>query len=260
MIFDINEIITFSECPMKFYFKHILKDEKYNIDNKYQKDMLNIIYSLFDMIQIGQINIRPLKAIWGKKWINKKSKQNFIYEIPKSWRDSFSAYQKKGIESIVFLFNEYSNKGYKPLIINSPYLINLSNDTKIKGTFHVVAEKDNQIELMIFRSFKLIDRWYLQNDFEATISALAFRTLFKQKENKITLNCFERKKIITEIKTNDQIKTVIKDVNNIINCINNSLFFRSVNEGCFYCQFKKECVKTYDLNNKKIEKYILEKA
>lgn len=260
MNLDIQEILTFSECPMKHYFKYIEQDNRYNIDDKYLQDILGIVYTLFNMIQDGNVSIKPLKAIWGRKWINKKSKDEFIYEIPKSWRDSYGAYKKKGIQSIVFLFEEFSGAGYRPLIINQPYSFKLSNDLTITGKFHIVAEKDDKIELMLFRSFKLIDRLYLKNDYEATMLSLVFRQKFKQEESHVSLNCFERKKIINEVKTNDQIKTVIKDIHKIHTAIKNELYYRSVNESCYYCPYKNECVNTFDIDSEKVQNYIVEKS
>lgn len=257
--FDIDEIITFSICPMQHYFKYILKDDSFNLVMKYNNDMMDIVYRLFEMMDSNYISIANLKKIWGKRWINKKVKGNFIYHTTKSWRDSFSTYQKRGIESIVYLYETYSKSSIRPIIVNSPYTLKISNTVGIKGKFHVISEQDEMIEIMMFRNFKILDRFYTQNDIEATMNSLAFRTKFKQQENNISINCFERKKKQIQFKTKKDYEMAINDIINIIKSIKNNIYYHSVGEKCFYCPYKRICSETKKTDNELIVNHLKSK-
>lgn len=232
------------------YYKYRYVD---NIDvnvisilDKYDIDMHKSIYLYFIKVQNGDIvNIDTLKRSWGRLWLGNKTIYDIMYQEPSSWRNTKNEKRKKGIESIVHIYNYYSKNIGCPIVINKKYKIKINKAITLTGNFEIIRELNDNIEIIHFKTGdKLHDSFCVNNDLELTAASYAFRKLFGTKENAIIYHGIDKHKIKTTTRNENSYKILLNTIVNVCKCIYNNIFYICPEEDkCYNCVYKNHCIK-----------------
>lgn len=258
MDIDIKEVIDYCQCPMLYKLKYCspeLKTKYINILEKYDHDIHKTIYSFFASIQENRsTSIGVLTHIWGKLWIGNKSMHDIIYADTTSWRDTQNERRKKGISTILNIFNMYKNSPGLPLVINKQYKVPITKSINLTGTWEIIREtqSDNTkvIEIIDYRvDDKFHNKINLHHDLEMSAASYAFREIFITNEDRIIYYGLEKNKIQHTSRDKDDYEILKHTVKCVATAIHNKLFYACPDSRCYSCSYKGVCNDNFSLKN-----------
>lgn len=246
---DIQEIIDYSKCPMLYFFKHKYKltTEYIDVTEKYEKDLLKVIYYSYSKLQDNDfIRIEDIKQMWGRLWVKDRRRIDLVFSDSYIHKDFYNIKRIKGLESLLLFRDSLAEDNCFPIAVNQPYKIKIG-DIIINGKFDVVREiiNDNgekEIQSCIFKTDTYATRLTQRYDMKFNCDAIAIEQMTKEKANISNMIYYiEKGKSITK-KSNSLSKgTFIHNVRTITNLISNNVFYMSVNENCDSCIYKNIC-------------------
>ncbi|OQY06310.1 MAG: hypothetical protein B6I28_06510 [Fusobacteriia bacterium 4572_132] len=243
-IIEINEMLDYSECSMKYYYKYINEETKgkyADISEKYDKDIKTTLYSFFINRKLkNEYKLNVLKKSWGSNWIGSKTNKELVFET--SGRNSKTEfYRQKGINTIYDVYNYFKDKDIEIIAINEPYKIKIGL-VEVKGKWDLIVRSivsDNVI-IFDFRTDK-INEFDIKYNIKTTAGALAFEKQFGRKADKLIY--YDLNKVSLFIVTRDDldIKLYKQATKNIVKAIESGIFYVKPNEKCKLCQYKNYC-------------------
>lgn len=245
MILDVNDILNYSICPMRYKFsKEEANDNEVIVEKKYSNVVRKSIFTYFSSIQNG---IAPtfgsLKRTFGNLWIGEKNVNEILFSEPVSWRNKEEQKRKKGITSLN-KFNQYfKDKLYYPILIDYKYEVAINKFVSITGTIDLVVDNNGKLDLIEFRTNDIKnDCDYINRSFKITGACYAFEDIFKEKIEKILSYGLNKNSVNLTFRNNNNYKAFKDDVINIAKCIHNNIFYISPSNYCSKCFYKNKCL------------------
>ena len=249
MEIDIQDVKEYCFCPMYYKYKKENKKTKYiNIVESYDFVIRQSIFSFFALISEGQgPSMYILKRTFGAKWIGRKTKEDVMYLKPGDWRDSHNERRKKGIKALVKFYDLFKERHGFPIALNKTYSVPISKNLNLTGSFEIIRElkdKNNvsSIDILHFRNDDVykIDM-AIDKDIEISALSFAFRSVFKVKEDQITIYSLHRGKSNITYRTKEDYRVMIRTIKNVAYLIKNKIFYAFPDNKCYSCIYKDVC-------------------
>jgi hypothetical protein len=239
---------------MYYKFKYELpelKSDVINVLEKYDRDMHKTIYSFFAAVQNHEmVSLGAMKRTFGTLWIGNKDSASMLYAEPSSWRDTHNERRKRGINTVINVFNAFKDNPGFPIVINKPYSIKLSNTITLTGTWEIVREVDNKIQLIDFKvEDKLHNRIHIDKDIEITAACMAFDKIFDTKIDSVVYYGLDKNKAHVTNRNEDDFKVLTHTVTCVAKAIHNKLFYACPSNKCYSCMYKSVCSKSLNIEN-----------
>ena len=242
---DIEEVITYSYCPMLYKYIYIDKkvDKKTTIQREFEYSFKKTVFGFLASCADNDTTFNSIKIIWGRIWIKKKKTIEYIYSDPKSWRNTHNEFRKTGISTLKSFYDYFVLTSMFPILFNKKYNVNVGNIT-LTGRFDVICEIDKQIKILSIKAnSKKADYLVISKDMNVTAMSYAFNEIFNIKEDCILI-FNSQKGNVTETTRDEKEYTQLKNtVTSVYKCIHNNIFYMCVDDRCNHCSCKKICSK-----------------
>ena len=247
---NLQEIIDYAKCPMYYYFKYKvpeLKTDKINTIEKYDKDIHSVVYYAFSRIQEGKdIEIKDIKASWGRAWIKDKRKSNIIFGENLMTKDTYNERRRKGLDSLLNFQSEFNiNPGF-PIAINQEYKLQVSKNLIIKNNFEVIRTIDDvygkRTEIMTFKTDEHTNNKIVKEfDLRLLANGIAAKELLNLNDINHTMYHIDKSSKVTY--TNQELNTdfFYYSVTNIFKAMYNNLYYMNSDNTCYTCIYKDIC-------------------
>jgi len=258
MIIDIKEVLDYCYCPMLYKFNNEnadFKNKNINLREKYNKDIHSCAYAFFALIQNEDVvSLSGIKRTWGTLWIGDKSATDIVYAAPLILKDSESGLRKKGIATVINIYNKFKDNPGLPIMINKKYIIDIGDGLRLTGSFEIVREVEVNgekiIELIDFKTEdKTRNTTYVNNDLEITSSSLAYETLFEEKLDRVIFYGLDKNKMVVTKRNEEDYNMLKHTVKMVSICIKNNIFYVAPGTKCFDCIYKKKCIDSLNIGN-----------
>jgi hypothetical protein len=243
---NLQEIIDYAKCPMYYYFKYKatdLKTEKINIIEKYDKDIHSVIYYAFSRVQEGSdIEIKDIKASWGRAWIKDKRKSNIIFGENLMTKDTYNERRRKGLDSLLNFQSEFNLNPGLPIAINQEYKLQVSKNLTIKNNFEVIRTIEGRTEIMTFKTDEHTNnRVVKEYDLKLLANGIAANKLLNL--NSTTHVMYHIDKSSKSIYNSQDLNTDFFNysVTNIFKAMYNKLYYMNSDNTCYTCIYKEIC-------------------
>lgn len=253
---DIQEIIDYSKCPMLYFFKHKHKTSTPYIDvnNKYENDLLKIIYYSYSKIQDDSfIRVEDIKQMWGRLWIKDKRKIDLVFSDSYLHKDFYNTKRIKGLESLLLFRNNLAQDNSFPIAINQPYKIKI-DDIIINGKFDIVREVINEkgkkeIQSCIFKTDNYSTRLTQKYDLKFNCDAIAIEQLIDKKVDISNMIYYiEKGKSVSKKNTKLSKLAFAHNVKTIHKLILDDVYYMSINEHCDSCIYSSICANNHNID------------
>lgn len=244
MDININDIINYSVCPMRYKLSSSDNLDEYTIiENKYSNVIKKCIYSYFYTIQNNETaGFNNLKKTFGSLWIGNKTLNDILFCEPSSWRDLNEQKRKKGLNALYDLNSIFKDLNKKPILIDYKYSVKLSKNINISGTFDLVLKNENSTDLYIFNiSDTINDYEYLQRNYKVHLAYYSFSKIFNEKLDNIYVYCFNKGKLFKVDLKKINIEEFKKNIIGIVKCLYNNIYYKSPSANCSKCYYKNSC-------------------
>lgn len=244
---SINEVIDYARCPMLYFFKYKAKDVKteyINLVEKYDEDIHKVIYYAFTNVQDGKgIEIKDIKASWGKAWIKDKRKSHIMFNESLSTKDTYNERRRKGLLSLLRFQKEFTNNPGFPIAINLPYKIPITKNLELTGNFELIRENElKEIEVFTFKTDEHANtKVTKENDLKLVASSIAIKDYVKSDNIKHIM--YHVDKFNYSIHNNNDLNKefFIYSVKNIFKSIYNNIYYMGPDSNCYVCPYKDIC-------------------
>lgn len=250
MDIDIREVLDYCFCPMMYKHKYLNKSKKkkkISIIEKYEYDIHRAIYSFFNALQNNEsVTLREVTRIWGSLWLGNKTKYDIVYSKSLSWGVIENERRKRGVDTLVYVFNYYRKDPGILLAINHPYKVDLGDNIFLTGSWELIREiKDKDIQIIEIIDFKNNDKVHnkvaVGNDLEITAASYAFRKTFNTKEDVIVYFGLDKKKVHKTTRSERDFKVLEHTVKCVAYAINHNLFYANPDSKCYTCPYRLVC-------------------
>ena len=246
-VLDIQEAIDYARCPMLYFFKYkakSLKTEYINLIEKYDEDIHKVIYYAFTKVQDGNpIEVKDIKASWGKAWIKDKRTASIMFNESLSSKDTYNERRRKGLLSLLHFQKEFNNNPGFPIAINLPYKIPISKNLELTGKFELIRENSlKEIEVFTFKTDEHSNtKVTKENDLKLIASSVAIKKYVKTDNIKHIM--YHVDKFNYSIHDNKDLNKdfLIYSIKNIFKSIYNNIFYMGPDSNCFICPYKDVC-------------------
>lgn len=247
MKFSIDELRDYAHCPMLYKFKYVDQSNKtklINIYEKYDKDLHIVAYRYFNKVKNdGIYDLKGLKSSWGHLWLDGKVDDDFNYN-PQSWRDTHMQRWKKGVDVIIKFHDHFKNIECSPIVIGTQYEYKLTNNITITGTWDLILEIGDSIEIIDFKTDNSKSTpIHIDLDINVTSACYAFRKLTGQNESRVGYYLYEKGKLIYTTRNDNDIELMKRNIINIIRCITNEIYYVCPDSKCCGCAYNDICRK-----------------
>lgn len=240
----VDEILDYSDCSMKYYYKYVDKDLKgkyVNISEKYDKDIKTTLYSFFINRKLkNEYKLNVLKKSWGSNWIGSKTDKELIFET-ESIGSKYKKYNKKGIKTIFDVYDFFKDQDIEIIAVNEPYMVK-HGMIEIKGKWDLIVRHKERDEVIIFDfRTRRVNKTNIKFNVRSTTNALAFQKHFDRREDKLVF--YDLNKVRTYTISRDQKDILLFEnvVTNVVKAIRNDIYFAKPDEKCETCQYKNYC-------------------
>lgn len=230
---------------MRYYFTYLdhLNQRQLTSTLYYDEAVHKMIYSFFSLLQNQEEpRLTSLKRAWGKNWIQKRKSEDILFVAPYSWRESYERLRKQGTQGLITFWDQFKDHPGFPIAIQKTYHVPIHDQLTLVGTWEVIREKDQQLEILHFRTgLKKLTDFMVEQDLKLTASSYAFHYWFKQQEQRLLVYSFDKGTFhITSRQPTEY--TVLKQiVSNVHQAIEANLFYACPTEKCELCPFKTRC-------------------
>ena len=233
-----SQLETFIRCPLQYRYQYIIKiptpaSEAVSFGISLHQS-LKEFYKL--ILTAQKPSKKDLKDILAKCW------QKEGFSSKKHEKNMFSKAEK-------YLLGFYQ-KGFsikdKPVSLEQPFIIKISNNLKIKGRFDRVDKLINGgIEIIDYKTGKIKQQSEIDKNLQMTVYAIAAADpgiLNKEPKNiKLSFYFLEIQEKISTQRTKKQLDQARKDIISIVNEIGKSDFLPNPGPYCDFCQYKLLC-------------------
>ena len=253
ILIDIKDVLNFGFCPR--YYKLKKEDPNPNIKDLYDESIHRVFYNYLNSMENGTLNYvnTYLKTLWGKEWIKTNKYSDMIITKSSANRDVYLELLRDGTESL-FKFDEVISKDRQvPLMVNYRYEVEILPNIVLTGVFEYIREfiiNDNFKTIQIIKFVPNHNKYMLQiamkYNLELIAMSYAFEQLFNTKSPLQILSFDVRnKKVFTTVFNQTNYNVLKESIKNIIICIQNNIIISSPDKKCFYCDYRKVCLKSY---------------
>lgn len=248
-LISIDEIIDYSKCPMYHFLKHKknISTEKIDIVEKYEQDILKVIYYSFYKLQENEvIRVEDIKAMWGRLWIKDKRRNNIVFTDSYMHKDTYNTKRVKGLESLLNFRGFLSNNLGYPILINQEYKIKIDNII-LSGKFDLVREvlnsnEEKEIQTCMFLSDRDVPRITQKYDLKFHCDALAIQGMVDEKlKMSHLIHYFERGKTIVKKHNLMNNEMFLHQVKTIAKLIKDEVYYTSITDNCQKCMYSELC-------------------
>lgn len=191
--------------------------------------------------------IRFLKKRWGQEWVKQKTNSQIICTPSALKRDTYDAKRKAGIDAIL-TFDNIMNIPQFPIIINTPYKIEIAKGLTLTGIYEYVREIEREdgtriIQIMKFRSennrFQIESQ--MNHNLELTAAAMAFNEMFNADKFELVYVDIYKKKAITSFRTQKDYDLLKDTVKGVALCLKHNIRCISPDKRCYHCEYRNIC-------------------
>ena len=257
MRLTIKQVVDYCHCPMYYKFKYEhpdLKTETINVLEKYDSDIHKTVYSFFGSIQnFEEPSLGALKRAFGKLWIGNRSAGQMLYSEPTSWRDTHNERRKRGINTLVGIYDNFKDNPGFPVVVNKEYQIQIHEDLTLTGTWEVIREVEikgtKEIQIIDFKvQDKIHNRIHVDKDLEISAASLAFQEAFEMKEDRILYYGLEKNKVHNTSRGERDHEVLKHTVTSVAKAIDQRLFYAAPGDKCYSCMYKGVCSNSLTVN------------
>ena len=246
MRISITEIKDYIRCPLFYKLKHIdgIMIDK-TIDDYFRDYFkLALYFYYFSMIEKKPKTFDLMTKRWGELWFSSAMMDLFPEEDLK---------QKSNDATMIMnsFFKRYGMERVTPIAVNMQYeaifegkenlhvtgnidLIKITNDRTVNSETSIC-------NFSMSKSYP--DIFLVKSNLETSVASYAFRSNFKAKEDKITINNIRCAEDTPTLRTPNDYVRAEKSIRNICIGIKNSVFYPNSNPiSCSKCSYRMFCL------------------
>jgi len=252
----IRDVLDYCHCPMLYRYKHAdesdrLQSKRISVIEKYDHDLHKAVFAFLAALQNQEdVPAKSITNIWGSIWLGNKTQQEIIYTSSYSWGVIENDRRKRGLESLMAVFEHYRKNPGVIIAVNEPYKIQISKDLELIGEWDLIREVKSGIEVVDFKTDdKVHNKVVIEHDLELTAAAMAFRHVFKLQEDRLSYFGLDRKKIQSTKRGLDDFKRLKHTVRCVATSIDQNLFYAKPDVKCRTCPYRIACASNmgYDM-------------
>lgn len=273
MKITIEALKDFLECPRKYYYRHIKKEEwlflnggeKNNpkgLEEKFEQDLHKVFYYLFHSIQDNKYpSIYLLRKRWGTLWCKEKTIEDVLLNTSKHVlmrRKEVEADVEKlellGVDAIDKMHQFFDKKHGVPLLVGKRVNVKIGHhevDTIIDLVRETEKDGKKIIEVMDFRSDIKLRQYahqrpldlHIDHDIGLTLASLGFYQLTHVEPKNLTYYLVLRNGTYSTQRTKHQYQELYQILNMVEKAIQNEIYYPVYHAHCYDCPFSHLCQK-----------------
>ncbi|AOQ24756.1 hypothetical protein MTAT_04450 [Moorella thermoacetica] len=242
-LYDIDDIIYFLECPLKYHFYSQLKKLKLTPDvkKKLQDVVKQTAFHLYYRLLVDQAipSFAYLADNFNNLWYPVRPPlKNLLPYLWGGYADK-QKYAVQGMESLYEFYQHEKQKEQFVIAVNQDFVVE-AGDVHLKGCFDLIREVDNILEvvLMVYNPPAKIN---LERDIRLTAISYAFHHLYKLPH--VRLNLFSLQPI-QEIYTTRNVNDYLffnEVVARVVTSIQQASYYPRISSECAECFFHFAC-------------------
>jgi len=236
--FSYSQLQSYKLCPLQYKYQYLLRiptapSAAVSFGNTIHKTLQKFYQQFFQNKNIG---IKEMLEIYQGNW------------IPLGYASSSheTRMKKEGEKILKIYLEKFHKKNIVTIDLEKLFKIKLTNDIYLTGKIDRVDRlKNNQIEIIDYKTGKKPEEKELKKDLQLTIYALAAtdKGLYKKRLNQVRLTFYylQTMEKVSLYKTINDLKSIKADVEKIISQIRNNDFNPKVGPWCDFCPYKIIC-------------------
>jgi DNA helicase-2/ATP-dependent DNA helicase PcrA len=232
-----SRINTFETCPLKYKFRYLYSlPEPLSHAASFGSSVHNALNSFYQRLKDGHdVSLELLRELYDKHWI----------PLGYDGRAHQNARKKKGWEILEQFFESNSAPWVIPKALEKPFTLKTEKGLVISGRIDRIDNRsDGTVAVIDYKTGRLKDQKYVDQDLQLSIYALACEEIYKYKVSELSLYYLESDEIITTHRSPEQLKQTKEDLDSIAQTIQSSNFGATPSPHiCGYCDYKLLCDK-----------------
>jgi len=243
---SISEINDYIKCPLYYKFKNI--DEvpmDKTIDDYFREYFkLALYFYYFSLIEKNRKSFELMMKRWEELWFSDEMTAIFPIEALKEKSN-------EAVPLMTYFFKRYELEKMFPIAVNFKYeaIFEGKEHLHVTGDIDLIKIVDDGTRKretqMVFFSMatRYQDQFFTKCDLGISVASYAFRSNFKEKEDKILIQNVRLEEDMPTLRTGNDFLRSEKAVRNICKGIKEGVFYPSPNNiSCSTCSFKLFCL------------------
>jgi len=238
-IFSYTQINTYRICPRQYRYQYILKiptspSASSSLGTTLHKT-LNIFYK--EYLKKKNTSLRRLLKIYQANWVP-LGYSSLLHE---------KKMKREGKKMLVNYHHTFHPPQMKIIGLEKPFKIKINQNIYLKGQIDRIDldEKNQQIEIIDYKTGKMVDQKKMAKDLQLPIYALAASSQnfsrHRLSQIKSTFYFLKENKRVTQIIDQARIEKTKEAIIHLVAKINQNNFFPNPNQQCSFCPFKVIC-------------------
>jgi hypothetical protein len=249
---SIRELRDYLRCPLFYKLKNIDEIPVNKDINEYFKDYfkLALYFYYFSLIEQKPKSYESMLKRWGELWFSREMSELFSEEVLKQKSN-------EAVQLMSVFFKRFGTEKSTPIAVNFQYEAIFEG----KENLHVTGEIDlikilndrtvrSETCLGFFNLSKHYpDTFFIKNDLTVSIASYAFRSNFKDQEDKIIFYNLPCSEDTPTLRTGNDFLRAEKAIRNITRAIQGGVFYPASNAiSCGSCPYKMFCLNEKSIN------------
>lgn len=241
-----SQIETFKTCPLKYKYRYVL----------------NIPVSPSAALSFGSVIHETMKVFYKRAIAGQNPTKNDILKIfDENWiatgyssKEQREKYKKEGQKILSEFYEKAYDPQIMPLALEQNFSIKISSGLKITGKIDRLDSKDNEVEIIDYKTGKSSTQKEADKDLQLAIYALAvasgqftdlgiLKKTPKPQEIKLSFYFFDDQVKVSSFRTDKDLENVREEILDLAEKILKSDFSAKPGMACEYCEYKIICDK-----------------
>jgi hypothetical protein len=249
---SIREMRDYVKCPLYYKLKHIDEiPEDRKIEEYFREYFkLAMYFFYFSLIEKKPKSFDLMMKRWGELWFSSEMVEMFP-------EDDLKEKSNDAVSMMNAFFKKYGSEASVPVAVNMQYeaIFQGKENLHVTGEIDLVKilnDRTNRRETVLVK-FSLAknypDNFLLKNNVELSVASYAFRSNFKEKEDKLILQTVRGTEDTPTLRTGMDYSRAERSIRNICTGIREGVFYPAPSQmTCPNCSYRLFCLNDKSIN------------
>ncbi len=242
-LYELEDILSYLECPLKYDFASQLKKMKLapDVKTKLQDVVKHTAFHFYYRLLVDQSipSFPYLADNFNNLWYPVRPPVRNL--LPYLW-GGYADKQKYAVQGMELLYDFYNYEKQKEqfvIAVNQDYVIEVG-DILLRGSFDLIREIGNKLEVVVIMHNPPV-KINLERDLSLTAASYAFHNLYKIPQVRLNLFSLQPLQELYAMRSVDDYLFFNEVVTRVVEAIRKRIYYPRISSDCGECFFQFAC-------------------